>query len=64
MAKNPKVEVEGALAGGLSEERLEQIRRRAYELYEARRQEDGHDVDDWLQAEGEIGIGKALAAQP
>jgi hypothetical protein len=64
MAKNPKVEVEGAIASSLSEERLEQIRRRAYELYEARGQEDGHDVEDWLQAEGEIGIGKALASEP
>lgn len=32
----------------------EQIRRRAYELYEARGREDGHDLDDWKQAETEI----------
>jgi hypothetical protein len=32
----------------------EQIRLRAYELYEARGHEDGHDLDDWLQAEAEI----------
>jgi hypothetical protein len=32
----------------------EQIRLRAYELYEARGCEDGHDREDWLQAEGEI----------
>jgi Protein of unknown function (DUF2934) len=32
----------------------EEIRRRAYELYEQRRKEDGHDVDDWLQAESEL----------
>jgi len=32
----------------------EQIRCRAYELYEARGREDGRDLDDWLQAEGEI----------
>ena len=30
----------------------EQIRRRAYELYEAR--ERGDDVEDWLEAEAEI----------
>ena len=30
------------------------IRRRAYELYEQRGGEHGHDVDDWLQAEEEI----------
>jgi hypothetical protein len=31
-----------------------QIRLRAYELYEARGREDGHDLDDWLQAEAEL----------
>ena len=46
----------------LSEEQLEQIRRRAYELYEARGREDGHAVEDWLQAEGEIIAGKPLVA--
>jgi hypothetical protein len=32
----------------------EQIRRRAYELYETCGREDGHDFDDWLRAEEEI----------
>ena len=32
----------------------EQIRRRAYELYEARGRENGHDLDDWFEAEAEI----------
>ncbi len=32
----------------------EEIRRRAYELYEARGREDGHDLDDWLRAAAEI----------
>jgi len=32
----------------------EQIRLRAYELYEARGRENGHDLDDWLQAEAQI----------
>ena len=31
-----------------------QIRLRAYELYEARGREDGHDIEDWLQAETEL----------
>ncbi len=39
----------------------EQIRLRAYELYEARGREDGHEVEDWLQAEGEI-LGKQQKA--
>ena len=37
-----------------SENLEEQIRRRAYELYEARGREDGHDLEDWRQAEAEI----------
>ena len=32
----------------------EEIRRRAYELYETRGWEDGHDLEDWLRAEEEI----------
>jgi hypothetical protein len=32
----------------------EEIRRRAYELYEARGLEDGHDLDDWFRAEAAI----------
>jgi uncharacterized protein YegP (UPF0339 family) len=34
--------------------RQEQVRRRAYEIYEQRGREDGHKLDDWLQAESEI----------
>ena len=30
------------------------IRRRAFQLYEQRGCEDGHDLEDWLQAEAEI----------
>ena len=32
----------------------ESIRVRAYQLYEARGREPGHEWDDWLQAEREI----------
>jgi Protein of unknown function (DUF2934) len=32
----------------------EQIRLRAYELYEQRGGEHGYDLDDWLQAESEL----------
>ena len=31
-----------------------QIRQRAYELYEARGREDGHELEDWIRAEEEI----------
>ncbi len=32
----------------------EKIRHRAYELYEERAHEDGHELQDWLQAEAEV----------
>jgi DUF2934 family protein len=32
----------------------EQIRRRAYELYEARGREEGRELEDWFHAEEEI----------
>ena len=32
----------------------EQIRIRAFQLYELRGREDGHGLDDWLQAESEL----------
>lgn len=32
----------------------DQIRKRAYEIYETRGREDGHDLDDWVRAEQEI----------
>jgi hypothetical protein len=33
---------------------VEQIRARAHELFEQRGREEGHDMDDWLQAEAEV----------
>jgi len=39
----------------------EQIRRRAHELYEQRGGDEGHEVDDWLQAESEVTQHKANA---
>ena len=32
----------------------EMIRDRAYQIYECRGREPGHDIDDWVQAEREI----------
>jgi Protein of unknown function (DUF2934) len=40
----------------------QQIQKRAYELYEQRGRTDGHDLDDWLQAECEIKGTQAKAA--
>jgi hypothetical protein len=36
-----------------------QIQLRAYELYEQRGREHGHDVEDWLQAETEVSMQQA-----
>lgn len=38
------------------------IRRRAFQLYEERGREHGHDWDDWLQAEAEV-MGKNPSAR-
>ena len=40
----------------------QQIQQRAYELYEQRGRTDGHELDDWLQAECEIKGTQANAA--
>jgi hypothetical protein len=32
----------------------ERIRNRAYQIYENRGREDGHDIEDWLEAEKEL----------
>lgn len=36
------------------ERRMEEVRRRAYELFEQRGGETGHELDDWLAAECDI----------
>jgi hypothetical protein len=37
----------------------EAIRKRAFELWQARGGEHGHELDDWAQAERELGVGRA-----
>ena len=39
---------------GSSPELPEQIRIRAYELFEQRGRAEGHEMEDWLQAEDEV----------
>jgi hypothetical protein len=39
-----------------------QIRQRAYELYEARGQVDGHELEDWFRAKEEITSKKVRSA--
>ncbi len=40
----------------------DQIRLRAYELYEARGNEDGHEQEDWFRAKEEVTIKKFRTA--
>lgn len=40
----------------------EQVRQRAYEIYEARGREDGHELEDWLTAEKEVTTSRARIA--
>lgn len=42
--------------------REQEIRLRAYRLYEERGREDGHDIDDWLRAEAEVSTTAQRAA--
>jgi Protein of unknown function (DUF2934) len=40
-----------------------EIARRAFDLYVTRGREDGHDMDDWLQAEREIQASARIPAE-
>lgn len=40
----------------VTEEPQQEIARRAYEIFIARGATDGHDLDDWLQAERELSL--------
>jgi hypothetical protein len=39
-----------------SSRRDDLIARRAYQRFEERGREHGHDLDDWLEAEREVGV--------
>ncbi len=43
-----------AVAVAVTTDIEQRIRERAYQLFEARGREPGHEVGDWLQAEAEI----------
>lgn len=45
----------------LTNEQLEAVRLRAFELFETRGREDGHALEDWLQAKEEVLV-EVLAA--
>ncbi len=40
----------------------EEIRQRAYELFELRGREVGHELEDWVRAEEEVKRNRKLAA--
>ncbi len=40
-----------------SSERQDRIRALAFEIFQARGEVDGHEVDDWLEAEARVGRG-------
>ena len=50
--KNENKEIQPALGENLPNQ--DELARRAYELYQARGEEPGHELEDWLQAEREI----------
>ncbi len=54
MAKHRRKKSPVSTTGEFDPNLEEEIRRRAYELYQERGCEHGHDLDDWLQAEAEI----------
>ena len=61
MSAKENSEDEVTISNDLSPEQLEKIRERAHELYEARGQEEGHELEDWLQAETEVKAVKSRA---
>ena len=63
MMGNPNRKPEATTSDDLSQAQVEKIRQRAYELYEPRGREEGHDFDDWLQAEAEVAATKASKAK-
>jgi DUF2934 family protein len=50
----PPAPVSSTTQPGSTPDVLEQIRLRAYELFEQRGRTEGHDTEDWLQAETEV----------
>lgn len=60
--QNPTTKKPSTFGHTEAESSEERIRERAYELYEARGRGDGHDLEDWLEAEAEITDGTQRAA--
>ena len=60
MSSKPRTSRQSSTEGGKEERsvvnqaREEEIKRRAYEIYLERGEDPGRDLEDWLQAEGEL----------
>ncbi len=54
MAKDPHKKSPASTRAERHPNLEEEIRRRAFEIYVERGREDGHDLDDWLNAEAEL----------
>ena len=58
MATPPRTKIAATPPAGaaivLASQVQEQVRARAYQLYEQRGKIEGHDLEDWLQAEAEL----------
>lgn len=54
MKEKELVAPESPVALHTPQEIQELIRKRAYELFENRGKEEGHDLDDWILAESEV----------
>lgn len=63
MNANPSKKLPASVTSDQQDLELEdQIRQRAYELYEARGREDGHELEDWYRAKKEITVKKFRTA--
>lgn len=51
MSKDRSQKPSASMATELHPNLEEEIRRRAYEIYQERGRQDGRDVEDWLRAE-------------
>jgi hypothetical protein len=61
-ANSPKKSPASATSEPQDLELEQQIRERAYELYEERGRQDGHEQEDWVRAKEEITIKKFRTA--
>jgi len=60
MLATPLATQRNAKTNVVTRARADDIRRRAYSLFQARGGEHGHDVDDWLVAEAELLTGEIV----